>query len=342
MKKTALLFIVFCFFSCRGDFDFLGNLWSPDDEYRSEDYERLLKRDGGDFRILQFTDTHINAYYDDFDALAKTFRMMSDAIHMQNPDLLVLTGDNVGNFLNAHWAWELVGFLDSFAVPYALVMGNHDGDFLELEDANQQHIIAEIFSRGTYSLFKNGPDNLTGTGNYGLHIVNESGSIIYTLVLLDSNDDYLRRDQVAWYEWYVRGAGEAAYSSGGTEKLKSLLFFHIPLPEIEDIKREMEQNDFRDADGHSGSAAFGEPPSPQTENTGLFDAIKKLGSTTHIFFGHDHLNTLNYKHRGVYFVYGLKTGYCAYHDPERLGATLIVLGGETSVTDVRVEHCYLK
>jgi 3',5'-cyclic AMP phosphodiesterase CpdA len=342
VKKTAILFIVVSFFSCRGDFDFPGTLWSPDDEYCAEDYALLLKRDGADFRILQFTDTHINAYYDDFETLEKSFRMMSDAIHGQNPDLLVLTGDNVGNFFNSHWAWQLVAFLDSFAIPYALVMGNHDGDFMELQDDNLQHSVAEIFSRGIYSLFEMGPDNLTGTGNYGLHIVNGDGAIIYTLVLLDSNDDYLRRDQVAWYEWYVRGAEEAAYLSGGTEKVKSLLFFHIPLPEIEDIKREMEQNNFRDEGGRSGSSAFGEAPSRQPVNTGLFDAVKRLGSTTHLFFGHDHLNTLNYKYQGVYFVYGLKTGYCAYHDPQRLGATLITLKGNKSVTNVSVEHCYLK
>jgi 3',5'-cyclic AMP phosphodiesterase CpdA len=342
VKTTAALFILLSFFSCRGGFDFLGSLWKAGDEYRAEDYERLVKRDGEDFRILQFTDTHINAYYDTFEALEKTFRMMSDAILGQNPDLLVLTGDNVGNFFNSHWAWQLIDFLDSFAIPYALVMGNHDGDFMELEDDNQQHSIAEIFSRGRYSLFVTGPDNLTGTGNYGLHIVNGSGAIIYALILLDSNDDYLRRDQVAWYEWYVRGVAGAASPAGGAEKVKSLLFFHIPPPEIGDIKREMEQHDLRDEDGRSASAAFGESPSRQPENTGLFAAIQELGSTTHLFFGHDHLNTLNYHYRGVYFVYGLKTGYCAYHDPERLGATLITLRGENSVTEISVEHCYLK
>jgi 3',5'-cyclic AMP phosphodiesterase CpdA len=342
MKTTAMLFIVLGLFSCRGGFDFLGSLWNPGDEYRSEDYERLVKRDGEDFRILQFTDTHVNAYYDDFDTLEKTFRMMSDAIHAQRPDLMVLTGDNVGNFFNSHWAWQLIEFLDSFAIPYALVMGNHDGDFMKLEDDNQQHIVAEIFSRGSYSLFEMGPDNLTGTGNYGLHIVNGRGAIIYALILLDSNSDYLRRDQVAWYEWYVRGVAEAAYPAGGAEKVKSLLFFHIPLPEIADIKREMEQNDLCDEDGRSAAAAFGESPPQQPVNTGLFEAVEKLGSTTHLFFGHDHLNTLNYNYRGVYFVYGLKTGYCAYHDPERLGATLIILKGEDSVTDVSVEHCYLR
>ncbi|MDR0597774.1 MAG: hypothetical protein LBG14_04640 [Treponema sp.] len=71
MKKAALLFILFgaLFFSCQGAFDFPGSLWLPENEYRAGDYKRLLKKDGEDFRIIQFTDTHINAYYDDFDTL---------------------------------------------------------------------------------------------------------------------------------------------------------------------------------------------------------------------------------------------------------------------------------
>jgi hypothetical protein len=262
-----------------------------------------------------------------------------------NAPLLALlyfpTGDNVGNFINSHWAWQLITFLDSLAIPYALVMGNHDGDFIKMQDSNQQRIIAEIFSRGAHSLFKNGPDNVTGTGNYGLHIVNGNGEIIYALILMDSNRDYIRRDQVEWYEWYVRGVSAVVYPLGGV--VNSLLFFHIPLPEIEDIKLEMEQNNFTDDDGHSASTAFGESPNEQSRNTGLFAAVKNLGSTTHLFFGHDHKNILNYNYQGVYFVYGLKTGYCAYHDTERLGATLIILIGDTPVTAaVSVRHCYLK
>lgn len=341
MKKIAVLSILFgiVLFSCRDDFDWKGGLWSPREKYRAEDYPRLVKRAGEDFRILQFSDTHINTYYDDFDTLKDTFRMMGDAIRGQEPDLLVFTGDNVGNLFNSHWAWQLISFLDSFAIPYALVMGNHDGDFLEIQDSNQQHIIAEIFSRGTYSLFEKGPDNVTGTGNYGLHIVNESGAIIYALILLDSNNDYIHRDQVEWYEWYLRGlSGAAEPLSGGA--VKSLLFFHIPLPEIRDIRREMEQNNFVDDDGRSAGAAFGENPTVQSENAGLFSAIKNLKSTTHLFFGHDHLNTLNYRYQGVYFVYGLKSGYCAYHDPERLGVTLITLSGDPPA--VKVRHCLLK
>jgi hypothetical protein len=339
MLKTVSLFIVVSatLISCNFNVDFLGRLWSSEDTFNPEDCAKLVKKDGGEFRILQFTDTHINTYYDAFGVIERSFDMMSRAIHAGNPDLIVLTGDNIGNHINAIWAWRLVSFLDTFGVPYALVMGNHDGDFIELNDDNQQRIIAEIFSRGRHSLFSLGPDNITGTGNYGINIVNEQGGIIYGLVFMDSNDDYLRRDQVDWYAWHIRGLQHSAFPA-----VKSLVFIHIPLPEIEIIKNEMTALGKTDADGRSAEDAFRENPVEQKVNTGLFETIKTLGSSTHVFFGHDHQNNLNYAYQGVRFVYGLKTGYCAQHDPERLGALLITLKGNSAVSAVDVDFLYLR
>jgi predicted MPP superfamily phosphohydrolase len=78
---------------------FLGRRWTLADEFRAADYAQLTKKDGEAFRILQFTDTHINTYYDAFGTIEKTFRMMSDAVRANDPDLLILTGDNIGNFI---------------------------------------------------------------------------------------------------------------------------------------------------------------------------------------------------------------------------------------------------
>jgi predicted phosphodiesterase len=339
MRKLFVLFTVAtaALISCNFKDDFLGRVWSSEDKFNVKDCVELVKKEGDDFRILQFTDTHINTYYDEFGVIERSFDMMSRAIHAGNPDLIVLTGDNIGNFINTVWAWRLVSFLDTFGVPYALVMGNHDGDFIKLNDDNQQRTIAEVFSRGRHSLFSLGPDNVAGTGNYGINIVNEQGGILYGLVFMDSNDDYLRRDQIDWYEWHTRGLQNSAPPA-----VKSLVFIHIPLPEIEIIKNEMTAFGKTDADGRGAEDAFRENPMTQKVNTGLFESIKNLGSATHIFFGHDHKNNLNYEYRGVRFVYGLKTGYCAYHDPDRLGALLITLKGNSAVSAVTVDFLYLR
>jgi hypothetical protein len=322
----------FCmvFAACGGGFDLERDIWSRVEEFRIRDYAGLVKESGVDFRILQFTDAHINTWYDSPEALERTYTLMTRAIEETKPNLLVLTGDNVGNFMNSVWAQQLVTFLDTFRIPYAMTMGNHDGESASMEDGNLQRIVAEIFRGGRYSLFENGPDNIGGTGNYGVNLFSETGDVLYGLVLLDSNRDYIRLGQVDWYEWYIRGVEGTAGAA-----VRSLVFFHIPLPEIRLIRQEMEELGRRDETGRSVDEAFGEPPNAQSLNTGLFERMKGLGSTTHIFFGHDHLNALDYEYEGIHFVYGLKTGYCGYNDADSVGAVLIVLSGDAA-GDMRV------
>jgi hypothetical protein len=144
--------------------------------------------------------------------------MMTRLVDETKPDLLVLTGGNIGNnIINPVWAQQLVAFLDSFGIPCALVMGNQDGDFIVWQDSNQQFLIAKLFSRGRHSLFESGPENVSGTDNYGVRTLNGKGAIIYSLILMDSNRDYIRRDQVDWHEWYVRGV-----NNGLGPRIKSL------------------------------------------------------------------------------------------------------------------------
>jgi hypothetical protein len=235
--------------------------------------------------------------------------------------LLVLTGDNVSGTFNKSLGERLIAFLDTLEVPYALVMGNHDG-----EGFWNNEKMGGIFGSGKYSLFSPGPDNIHGTGNYGVNIVDDRNRVLYGLVMLDSNRyrgggyDYIYPDQIAWYEWYVQGIS-------ADTPVKTMAFFHIPLPEINDIRTEMQNSDAALA-----SDVFREDPCPPTENTGLFSKMKELKSTTHMFFGHDHVNLLNYNYQGIQFVYGLKTGTCSYYNLDRLGTTLITLKDDLSVT----------
>ena len=72
--------------------------------------------------------------------------------------------------------------------------------------------------------------------------------------------------------------------------------------------------------------------------SGLFDKIAELGSTTHIFVGHDHINSLSVTYDGVRLTYGLKTGPTCYFEEEMQGATLITITGDTN--EVLVENIY--
>jgi hypothetical protein len=211
-----------------------------------------------------------------------------------------------------------------------MAMGNHDGEgYLTGKDDNRQKAIAEIFEKGKYSLFRRGPDNVTGQGNYGVNITDTSGNVLYSLIFLDTGKDYLRKDQIDWYEWYVKGVSKAQYGTYATPSnvVKSLVFIHIPLPEINDVKNILMSGTLAEQD--RAKDAFRETPTPPNKNTGMFQRAKDLQSTSHIFFGHDHNNMICYNYQGINLVYCLKTGANAIYDKTRVGTTLITLQDDT-------------
>jgi len=296
----------------------------------------LVKADGKPFRILQITDTHWDV--GDGGTTQKTLDMMREAIETQKPDLLVLTGDNVWAAQNYVSAVYLVQFLDGFGIPYAMVLGNHDG-----EGAFDAHQIGVVYSAGKKSLFNPGPDSTGRTGNYAINITNPRGEILYSLIFLDSgnarfygspppesyggygyqsNYDYILPEQIALYETFIRQTAREA-----KHLVPSLLFYHIPLPQIFDVRAEMTRKD-----PAAAAAAFEEEPCPPPVDSGLFDKVKELRSTKYMFFGHDHNNTLDYEYQGVHFVYGLKTGPACYYKPYKQGATLITINNDNTVT----------
>lgn len=142
--------------------------------------------------------------------------------------------------------------------------------------------------------------------------------------------DFIYYDQIKWYEWLVEGVRSEIGST-----VPSLLFFHIPLPEFENVF-----NAVNDENSNTGTV-FGEnregiysPP----VNTGLFERAIALKSTTHIFCGHDHVNSLSAVWRGIRLTYGLKSGPNSYSDDDMRGATLITIEDDTN--KVVVQHIY--
>ena len=77
-----------------------------------------------------------------------------------------------------------------------------------------------------------------------------------------------------------------------------------------------------------------------------FERIVSLGSTKHVFCGHDHRNTFSFTYEGVRLTYGMSIDYSAngllpdwlaenqtiYKDTQQRGGTLITIHGDSSVT----------
>lgn len=135
--------------------------------------------------------------------------------------------------------------------------------------------------------------------------------------------------QIYWYDWLQRGLIASGYE-------KSLMFFHIPLPEFKIAYDEWQIN------GSDPATGFGERREDECHalvNMGMFDKIKQLGATTDVFVGHDHVNNYSVEYMGVGLHYGVKSTRQIYHDDDMIGGKLITISG--AVPEVVVENILL-
>jgi 3',5'-cyclic AMP phosphodiesterase CpdA len=267
----------------------------------------------GEFRILQLTDIQLDMPFQSRKTLE---RVIDTLIEENDPDLIVLTGDNVAGPFSHFYVDYVIELMDSYKIPWAPVFGNHDREL----NANLYYQ-AEKYEASEYCLFKEGPSDIHGVGNYVINIMNRS-TPIYTLFMMDSNGnrdyvvdgetvdniDYIYPDQIEWYEDNVSGIS----AINGTA-VPSMAFFHIPL---------MEYKTAYDLaiDGSDEATLLGgerrENECPPLENTGFFDSMK-INGTTHVFVGHDHINDYTVLYQGIYLTYGVKTGNFSYHEKDK-------------------------
>ena len=299
--------------------------WDKATQFDLKDANHLVKKDGEDFSILLFSDIQIGV---SVSKATQAFKMMDDLVDQTNPDFIMTAGDNTYFILSGILSRPIVNRMESYGIPWATVLGNHDS-----EGIADRNWVGNQYEAAEHSLFEMGPENIYGVGNYVVDIVDESGKTVYAMVMMDSNAereyedgkdyDYIHSDQIQWYEWVMKGM----------EDVPSILFFHIPLPEYKEVKTMWESGEL-DAVTTFGEAR--EEVCSPPENTGMFDKVLEYGSTTHIFVGHDHINNLSAEYKGVRLTYGLKTGLTCYADDDMQGATLITIKDGTN--EVIVEH----
>lgn len=254
------------------------------------------------FTILQFTDTHFtNGAPEDHQTVA----LMTEVLAAEQPDLVVLTGDVIdgGRCSDPAAAWRLaVSPIVEQGLPWAAAFGNHD-DEGRLDRVGLMALQQSI--PGCLSEY--GPRHLSGVGNYVLKVLaTEGDQTVAHLYCLDSNAysktglgtyGWIQRDQIAWY---LQTARELASSNGG-EKLPALAFFHIPLPEYDEVW-----------DYHPCHGVKYEPICPPLVNSGFFAALHEAGDVLGTFVGHDHVNDFVGDLYGIRLCYGRATGFNTY------------------------------
>ena len=192
-----------------------------------DNYSRMSieKQPGKDFKILQLTDIQIidpnqqpypgrisaaaEAMWADRDACA--FNLIRELVTKEQPDYIVLTGDNVYGQFDADGSnfMALVDLMDSFGIPWSFVNGNHDGETTVTYAGKVYRCGKGMAWQADYAinntkncLYETGDENM-GYGNYVVNLT-ENGKIVYSFVMMDSHGcdlpSGITSEQIAWYE----------------------------------------------------------------------------------------------------------------------------------------------
>jgi len=276
-------------------------------------YKALRFNGSGKFRIAQFTDLHYQ--YNSRRSDTAVMHILN-VIKQNKPQLIVLTGDVVCS-KNTALAWKsLADSLATAKVPWAVTLGNHD---IEYELTGKE--IMQTIQGLPYNLTINGPDSLSGSGNYMLNILaSKSQKPEAAIYIFDSHTSFrgnkpygeyqwIKLDQINWY----KQASKFLTAENGNEPLPSLSFFHIPLPEYNDIIYDTLTKGIQE-----------ELVCSPEINTGLFSAIIESGDVMGVFCGHDHNNNLIGVTRNIALAYGNVSGIECYGKIGR-GARIIEL-----------------
>ncbi len=301
--------------------------WDSNKGFDMDTIQQLAKKDGEDYKILLLSDVQLMGvtFWDDKAALELVDALVADI----QPDFIMTAGDNAMLPISDLLTKKFIRQMEGYGIPWSIVLGNHD-----TEGRGDREWFGNQYENAQNCLFISGPANIQGIGNYVVNITSESGKPIYSLIMMDSNIereyedeeyyDYIYPEQIKWYESVIASQPE----------VPSMLFFHIPTPEFADAQTAWESGDIKAQNGFGENR---EKVCAPLENTGLFDVAKELGSTTHIYCGHDHINSLSVEYEGIRLTYGLKTGPTCYADDDMQGGTLITISDSGEVT---TEHIY--
>lgn len=250
------------------------------------------------FKIIQFTDLH----FEPEDSRSKQpIQVMRDIIEVENPDLVILTGDIVtGNPIKEGWDAVMSPIVKK-DIPYAVIFGNHDD-----EQGLTRKETAKIATSYNGCVNKVQQKGVSGVLNDAITIRdNISKKPRFIIYLLDSHS--YSKDSIiegyAWVEesqinWYKQESIKLTNSNNGIP-LPALAFLHIPLPE------------HRQSYFHKKGYPIGERTEEEylpEVNSGLYYAFHSHKDVFGIFSGHNHNNSYIANLHGISLGFGRFSG----------------------------------
>ena len=264
-------------------------------------------------------------------------------IEKAQPDLVVVTGDiafpvpyAAGTFNNKSGAKIFAALMESLGVYWTVAFGNHDTESYSYFD---RETMSEFYSNPEYKycLYSSGPEEIDGYGNYVIKVKNSDGIITQGLICMDSHAytdgdflgifwkyDNLHENQIEWYKEQIEAMNSENKALGSEEKVKSMVFMHIPLTEYKDALTEFAEAGYKDTDNvkyHYGIAGeTGKVVYHGMHEDDFFETALSLGSTQAIFCGHDHYNNFSLDYKGIRLTYGYSIDYLAYSGVSKEGS----------------------
>lgn len=304
--------------------------------FAAEKEEVLKFGDDGKFTILQFADIQ-----DGYPLMTITKKLLEDTVKMVQPDLIVLTGDNISGgstttkVITRAAINEFMSIFEKAGIPTAAVFGNHD-DESALADKDFQMSVYE-----SYDCFVgyNEGDIIPGVGTYNLPILSSDASRVAFNIWMTDSGTYNSENDLGGYActtkeqiaWYVEKSNELKAQNGGTP-VPSINFQHIIVPEIYDALVECEAgtpNSISRGDKfltlpEGVDGALHENPCPPNYNNGQFAAFVQQGDVLATVSGHDHVNSFVVLYQGVDIVNTPGVGFSSYND-ETVGSRVFVI-----------------
>lgn len=296
------------------------DVWHKEDAYSTKYVSVVEKDPNKEFTILNLTDIQLS----DFEPSGAEDTMkalIKELIDRTNPNLITLTGDQIWTNHSKHALRREISWFEEFKIPWAPVFGNHDGEGTATLDYQ-----CDLYEEAEHCLFKRGPSNIGGIGNYVVNI-KVGNSIFKSLYMLDLGTiDNFTQGQIDFVKWNADGNK----AKNGGEYPASFCFCHRAINAYNKawVSYLMDPSI---AIGDVYRSFYISHPDCGNE---FFELAKEI-NVTDIICGHQHGNHFTIPYDGVRLTFSLKTGdMCSiYEDPNNphvfvVGGSSIVLSGE--------------
>jgi hypothetical protein len=297
--------------------------------------------DEGVFKIMVIADIQ-----DGVDVSAYTLKLMRLAIAQEDPDLIVLDGDNVFRlspslfFRGDNAKQSISEFMEPIVeadIPFAVVFGNQD--HVRVFPLSDQMEFYRTFPGCVATLGQIG----MRIGNYNLLVDDTGGKPALNLWFFDSGEmmwtrfgygyEYVTTEQIEWYEQTARDLAEKNDGS----PLPAVVFQHIPVIQIYDVLTAVPKDTpdaIRGAYSRRGEFFVPDPtkvisgqmnaaPTAPDIDNGQFASWLAQGDVMAAVFGHAHVNDFVGMLDGISLMYTPGVGFYAYGNGTRRGVRIL-------------------